>query len=162
MEGVSLLNASNGRLEGWGSLDVGGPVEFLIWKSVSPLETAPMWVSPTQHWGASTSLLSIHWGASTPLLSIHWGVSTFWSKWYQHLNWFTKKLRMPHTSESQSVFSIGESWLLGEFDVANVFADQFWSTCQCIHHRGFQTLRRGGKKIKQQEAQLIKAAVGTN
>ncbi len=43
-----LLYASNRRLEGWGSLEVGGPVELLIWRSVSPLETAPMWVSPTQ------------------------------------------------------------------------------------------------------------------
>jgi hypothetical protein len=43
-----LLNASNRRLEGWGSLVVGGPVELVIWRSVSPLETAPMWVSPTQ------------------------------------------------------------------------------------------------------------------
>ncbi len=43
-----LLYASNGRLEGWGSLDVGGPVELVIWRSVSPLETAPMWVSPSQ------------------------------------------------------------------------------------------------------------------
>ncbi len=43
-----LLYASNRRLEGWGSLDVGGPVELLIWRSVSSLETAPMWVSPTQ------------------------------------------------------------------------------------------------------------------
>ncbi len=42
-----LLYASNGRLEGWGSLDVGGPVELVIWRSVSSLETAPMWVSPT-------------------------------------------------------------------------------------------------------------------
>jgi hypothetical protein len=43
-----LLYASNRRLEGWGSLDVGGPVELLIWRSVSSLGTAPMWVSPTQ------------------------------------------------------------------------------------------------------------------
>ncbi len=43
-----LLYASNRRLEGWGSLDVGGPVELFIWRSVSSLETAPMWVSPTQ------------------------------------------------------------------------------------------------------------------
>jgi hypothetical protein len=49
MEDVVLLYASNRRLEGWGSLDVGGPVELLIWRSVSSLETAPMWVSPTQH-----------------------------------------------------------------------------------------------------------------
>jgi hypothetical protein len=49
MEGVVLMYASNGRLEGWGSLDVGGPVELLIWRAVSPLETAPMWVSPTQY-----------------------------------------------------------------------------------------------------------------
>jgi hypothetical protein len=49
MEEVVLLYASNGRLEGWGSLDVGGPVELLIWRSVSSLETAPMWVSPTQY-----------------------------------------------------------------------------------------------------------------
>jgi hypothetical protein len=48
MEGVVLLYASNGRLEGRGSLDVGGPVELVIWRSVSSLETAPMWVSPTQ------------------------------------------------------------------------------------------------------------------
>jgi hypothetical protein len=47
MEGVLLLNASNRRLEGWGFLDVGGPVELVIWRSVSSLETAPMWVSPT-------------------------------------------------------------------------------------------------------------------
>ncbi len=43
-----LLYASNRRLEGWGSLDVGGRVELVIWRSVSSLETAPMWVSPTQ------------------------------------------------------------------------------------------------------------------
>ncbi len=43
-----LLYASNRRLEGWGSLVVGGPVELVIWRSVSSLETAPMWVSPTQ------------------------------------------------------------------------------------------------------------------
>ncbi len=43
-----LLYASNKRLEGWGSLDVGGPVELVRWRSVSSLETAPMWVSPTQ------------------------------------------------------------------------------------------------------------------
>ncbi len=49
MEEVVLLYASNRRLEGWGSLDFGGPVELLIWRSVSSLETAPMWVSPTQH-----------------------------------------------------------------------------------------------------------------
>jgi hypothetical protein len=49
MEAVVLLYASNRRLEGWGSLDVGGPVELLIWRSVSSLETAPMWVSPTQY-----------------------------------------------------------------------------------------------------------------
>ncbi len=30
------------------SLDVGGPVELLIWRSASSLEAAPMWVSPTQ------------------------------------------------------------------------------------------------------------------
>jgi hypothetical protein len=47
MEGVVLLYASNRRLEGWGSLAVGGPVELVIWRSVSSLETAPMWVSPT-------------------------------------------------------------------------------------------------------------------
>jgi hypothetical protein len=47
MEDVVLLYASNGRLEGWGSLDVGGPVELVLWRSVSSLETAPMWVSPT-------------------------------------------------------------------------------------------------------------------
>jgi len=50
MEGVVLLYASNRRLEGWGSLDVGGPVELAIWRSVSSLETAPMWVSPTQRY----------------------------------------------------------------------------------------------------------------
>jgi hypothetical protein len=50
MEGVVVLNASTGRLEGWGSLAVGGPMELVIWRSVSSLETAPMWVSPTQHW----------------------------------------------------------------------------------------------------------------
>jgi hypothetical protein len=50
MEGVVLLNASTGRLEGWGSLDVGGSVELVIWRSVSSLETAPMWVSPTQQY----------------------------------------------------------------------------------------------------------------
>jgi hypothetical protein len=33
---------------GVGSLDVGGPVELLIWRSASSLEAAPMWVSPTQ------------------------------------------------------------------------------------------------------------------
>ncbi len=43
-----LLYASNGRLEGWVSLDVGGPVELLKWRSASTLEAAPMWVSPTQ------------------------------------------------------------------------------------------------------------------
>jgi hypothetical protein len=48
MEVIVLLYASNRRLEGWGSLDVGGPVELVIWRSVSSLETAPMWVSPTQ------------------------------------------------------------------------------------------------------------------
>jgi hypothetical protein len=42
-----LLYASNGRLEGWGSLVVGGPVELLKWRSASSLEAAPMWVSPT-------------------------------------------------------------------------------------------------------------------
>jgi hypothetical protein len=47
MEDVVLLYASNGRLEGWESLDVGGPVELVIWRSVFSLETAPMWVSPT-------------------------------------------------------------------------------------------------------------------
>jgi hypothetical protein len=47
MEDVMLLYASNRRLEGWGSLDVGGPVELFVWRSVSPMETAPMWVSPT-------------------------------------------------------------------------------------------------------------------
>jgi hypothetical protein len=52
MEDVVLLYASNGRLEGWGSLDVGGPVELVIWRSVSSLETAPMWVSPT-HYGTN-------------------------------------------------------------------------------------------------------------
>jgi hypothetical protein len=30
------------------SLDVGGPVELLKWRSASTLEAAPMWVSPTQ------------------------------------------------------------------------------------------------------------------
>jgi hypothetical protein len=29
------------------SLDVGGPVELLKWRSASTLEAAPMWVSPT-------------------------------------------------------------------------------------------------------------------
>jgi hypothetical protein len=43
-----LLYASNGRLEGWVSLDVGRPVELLKWRSASSLEAAPMWVSPTQ------------------------------------------------------------------------------------------------------------------
>jgi hypothetical protein len=43
-----LLYASNRRLEGWVSLDVGGPVELLKWRSASTLEAAPMWVSPTQ------------------------------------------------------------------------------------------------------------------
>jgi hypothetical protein len=47
MEGVVLLYASTGRLEGWGSLAVGGPMELVIWRSVLSLETAPMWVSPT-------------------------------------------------------------------------------------------------------------------
>ncbi len=51
MEDVVLLYASNRRLEGWGSLDVGKPVELVIWRSVSSLETAPMWVSPTQQVG---------------------------------------------------------------------------------------------------------------
>jgi hypothetical protein len=45
-----LLYASNGRLEGWASLDVGGLVELLKWSSASSLEAAPMWVSPTQVW----------------------------------------------------------------------------------------------------------------
>ncbi len=31
------------------SLDVGGPVELLKWRSASSLEAAPMWVSPTQN-----------------------------------------------------------------------------------------------------------------
>jgi hypothetical protein len=44
-----LLYASNERLEGWGSLDVGGPVELLKWRSASTLEAAPMWVSPTHY-----------------------------------------------------------------------------------------------------------------
>ncbi len=44
-----LLYASNGRLEGWVSLDVGGPVELLKWRSASSLEAAPMWVSPTHN-----------------------------------------------------------------------------------------------------------------
>jgi hypothetical protein len=48
MEEVVLLYASNGRLEGWVSLEVGGPVELLKWRSASTLEAAPMWVSPTQ------------------------------------------------------------------------------------------------------------------
>jgi hypothetical protein len=48
MEEVMLLYASNKRLEGWVSLDVGGPVELLKWRSASTLEAAPMWVSPTQ------------------------------------------------------------------------------------------------------------------
>jgi hypothetical protein len=43
---VSLQREAGGV--GGGSLDVGGPVELLIWRSVSSLETAPMWVSPTQ------------------------------------------------------------------------------------------------------------------
>ncbi len=30
------------------SLDVGGPVELLKWRSASTVEAAPMWVSPTQ------------------------------------------------------------------------------------------------------------------
>jgi hypothetical protein len=30
-------------------------VELLIWRSVSPLETAPMWVSPTQPWPQSAA-----------------------------------------------------------------------------------------------------------
>jgi hypothetical protein len=47
MEEVVLLYASNRRLEGWVSLDVGGPVELLKWRSASTLEAAPMWVSPT-------------------------------------------------------------------------------------------------------------------
>jgi hypothetical protein len=42
-----LLYASNGRLEGWASLDVGGPVELLKWRSASSLEAAPMWVCIT-------------------------------------------------------------------------------------------------------------------
>ncbi len=53
-----LLYASNGRLEGWGSLDVGGPVELVIWRSVSPLETAPMWVSPTHQIVIHNAILS--------------------------------------------------------------------------------------------------------
>jgi hypothetical protein len=48
MEEVVLLYASNRRLEGWVSLDGGGPVELLKWRSASTLEAAPMWVSPTQ------------------------------------------------------------------------------------------------------------------
>ncbi len=44
-----LLYASNKRLEGWVSLDVGGPVELLKWRSASTLEAAPMWVSPTHN-----------------------------------------------------------------------------------------------------------------
>jgi hypothetical protein len=48
MEEVVLLYASIRRLEGWVSLDVGGPVEHLKWRSASTLEAAPMWVSPTQ------------------------------------------------------------------------------------------------------------------
>jgi hypothetical protein len=48
MEEVVLLYASNGRLEGWVTLDVEGPVELLKWRSASTLEAAPMWVSPTQ------------------------------------------------------------------------------------------------------------------
>jgi hypothetical protein len=47
MEEVVLLYASNRRLEGWVSPDVGGPVELLKWRSASTLEAAPMWVSPT-------------------------------------------------------------------------------------------------------------------
>jgi hypothetical protein len=31
------------------SLDVGGPVELLKWRSASTMEAAPMWVSPTQY-----------------------------------------------------------------------------------------------------------------
>jgi hypothetical protein len=50
MEKVVLLYASKGRLEGWASLEVGGPVELLKWRSASTLEAAPMWVSPTQLW----------------------------------------------------------------------------------------------------------------
>ncbi len=42
-----LLYASIRRLEGWVSLEVGGPVELLKWRSASTLEAAPMWVSPT-------------------------------------------------------------------------------------------------------------------
>jgi hypothetical protein len=57
MEDVVLLYASNRRLKGWGSLDVGGPVELFIWRSVSPLETAPMWVSPTQGGAMNRGLL---------------------------------------------------------------------------------------------------------
>jgi hypothetical protein len=49
MEEVVLLYASNRRLEGWVSFEVGGPVEFSKWRSASTLEAAPMWVSPTQH-----------------------------------------------------------------------------------------------------------------
>jgi hypothetical protein len=61
-----LLYASNRRLEGWGSLDVGGPVELVIWRSVSPLETAPMWVSPTQGFpwlptGACTTVRGLYY-----------------------------------------------------------------------------------------------------
>jgi hypothetical protein len=62
MEGVVLLNASTGRLEGWGSLDVGGPVELVIWRSVSSLETAPMWVSPTQYVSEQFWILEHHSG----------------------------------------------------------------------------------------------------
>jgi hypothetical protein len=56
MEEVMLLYASNGRLEGWVSLDVGGPVELLKWRSASTLEAAPMWVSPTHSYDVLTFL----------------------------------------------------------------------------------------------------------
>ncbi len=52
-----LLYASNGRLEGWASLDVGVPVELLKWRSASSLEAAPMWVSPTQKYSKNLYLV---------------------------------------------------------------------------------------------------------
>jgi hypothetical protein len=39
------------------SLDVGGPVELLIWRSASSLEAAPMWVSPTHLLGTLLAVI---------------------------------------------------------------------------------------------------------
>jgi hypothetical protein len=68
MEEVVLLYASNGRLEGWVSLEVGGPVELLKWRSASTLEAAPMWVSPTQHTPFNPRILCSFLLKNIPLL----------------------------------------------------------------------------------------------